>query len=129
MKKFFIVNILLSVAALGLGCERAPDQPAGQGMGTNVTKESAQQTSKSAMQGKPVSPDTKEGVAAGADTFKPFFVYGDKSLRENHFIPSGFMPNGKCIIFADDWKENCHNGSTCVKVVYDVECSRNDEKW
>ena len=39
------------------------------------------------------------------------------------------MPNGKCIIFADDWKENCHNGSTCVKVVYDVECSRNDEKW
>ena len=62
-------------------------------------------------------------------SFEPFIVYYDKGTRENHFIPSGFMPNGKCIQFDDAWKENCHEGKTCIKVVYDVKCSLDDERW
>ena len=61
--------------------------------------------------------------------FQPFLVYKDKGSRENHFIPSGFMPNGKCVTFVDDWKENCHDGATCIKVVYDIACSKEDQQW
>lgn len=64
-----------------------------------------------------------------ASQFVPFIVYQDKGARENHFIPSGFMPNGKCLEFNDVWQEGCYDGATCIKVVYDVECSRQDQQW
>ena len=61
--------------------------------------------------------------------FKPFYVYSDKGSRTNHFVPSGFMPNGKCIEFKDSWLKNCKSGKTCLKIEYDIECSREDQKW
>ncbi|MCA9400412.1 MAG: hypothetical protein KC713_02205 [Candidatus Omnitrophica bacterium] len=61
--------------------------------------------------------------------FQPFYVYSNKGARTNHFIPSGFMPDGKCVTFNDAWQDDCQNGHTCIKVEYDVECSRNGEKW
>ena len=61
--------------------------------------------------------------------FQPFMVYGNKGARDNHYVPSGFMPNGKCLTFNDAWQENCHEGRTCVKIVYDVACSLDDQKW
>ncbi|MDP2653673.1 MAG: hypothetical protein Q8Q08_06540 [Candidatus Omnitrophota bacterium] len=61
--------------------------------------------------------------------FQPFVIYKNKGTRDNHFVPSGFMPNGKCMTFEDTWKENCHDGSSCIKIVYDVACSREDQKW
>jgi hypothetical protein len=64
-----------------------------------------------------------------ASQFTPFIVYQDKGARENHFIPSGFMPNGKCLEFNDVWQEGCYDGATCIKIVYDVECSRQDQQW
>lgn len=62
-------------------------------------------------------------------TFKPFPVYSDKGARDNHYVPSGFMPNGKCLRFDDSWKDDCYDGITCLQIVYDVECSREDQRW
>ena len=61
--------------------------------------------------------------------FQAFNVYKDKGSRDNHYIPSGFMPNGKCITFNDAWREDCYEGSTCISIEYDVECSKEDQKW
>jgi len=63
------------------------------------------------------------------DVFQPFYVFSNKGSRENHYIPSGFMPDGKCVTFSDVWQENCHSERTCVKIDYDVECSRKSQKW
>lgn len=62
-------------------------------------------------------------------SFKSFLVYQDKGTRENHFVPSGFMPNGNCLEFNDAWREDCQEGKTCIKISYDVECSRQDQQW
>ena len=60
---------------------------------------------------------------------QPFWVYQDKGSRENHYIPSGFMPDGKCISFDDGLLQNCHSGKTCIKIIYDVTCSKDGQKW
>jgi hypothetical protein len=62
-------------------------------------------------------------------SFSPFFIFSDKGSRDNHYTPSGFMPNGNCITFDDTWGESCQSGRTCIKVKYDVACSRKDQKW
>ena len=61
--------------------------------------------------------------------FKPFYIYQDKASRENHYIPSGFMPDGQCVAMNDRWSENCYEGKTCLKMEYDVECSRQGQQW
>jgi len=66
---------------------------------------------------------------ASSSSFHPFYVYKDVGSRDNHFVPSGFMPNGKCINFNDRWQEKCQEGSTCIRVEYDLECSRADQRW
>ncbi len=71
----------------------------------------------------------KAAEAAAAEEFKPFVVYKDKGTRANHFVPSGFMPNGKCLSLDDMWREGCQEGTTCMKIIYDVACSREDQKW
>ncbi len=64
-----------------------------------------------------------------ATSFKPFYIFNDKGSALNHYIPSGFMPDGKCIAFNDAWLESCHDGKSCIKIAYDVECSRLGAKW
>jgi len=61
--------------------------------------------------------------------FQPFTVYQNKGSRDNHFVPSGFMPNGNCLDMQDSWREGCYDGSSCIKTVYDVACSAADQKW
>ena len=39
------------------------------------------------------------------------------------------MPNGKCLNFNDRWQEACQSGRTCIRVEYDLECSRADQRW
>jgi hypothetical protein len=63
------------------------------------------------------------------DAFQPFYIFYDKASRQNHYVPSGFMPNGKCITLNDTWTEDCYKGKTCIRIDYDVECSRQDQKW
>lgn len=61
--------------------------------------------------------------------FKPFYVYSNKGSRANHYVPSGFMPNGKCVYLNDRWIDDCYSEKTCIQVIYDVECSRQDAQW
>jgi len=61
--------------------------------------------------------------------FKPFYVFSDKGSRDNHYVPSGFMPDGKCLTFNDSWREGCYKGSTCINIVFDVACSRQNQRW
>jgi len=61
--------------------------------------------------------------------FTPFPIYTNIGSRDNHYIPSGFMPDGQCLTLNDRWQENCHSGSTCLKIVYDVACSRQGARW
>ena len=39
------------------------------------------------------------------------------------------MPDGKCLAFDDMIQEKCYEGKTCIKVVYDVACSKQGQKW
>ncbi len=71
----------------------------------------------------------EETLVANENGFKPFNVYLDKGTRDNHYVPSGFMPTGNCLSFDDRWTEKCHAGSTCIKIEYDIQCSREDQKW
>ena len=75
-----------------------------------------------------VQGETAEAISTQS-TFQPFIVYVDKGSRDNHFVPSGFMPDGRCLTIDDRWQENCHSGKTCIKIVFDVECSKEGSKW
>lgn len=67
--------------------------------------------------------------AGESNAFQPFYIYTEKGSRQNHYIPSGFMPNGKCLSLDDAWIQNCHAGKSCIKMQYDVNCSRKDQRW
>lgn len=60
--------------------------------------------------------------------FKAFVVYKDKGFP-NRFTPSGYMPTGECLYMSDSWIEKCSSGKTCVKVIYDIDCSRKSRNW
>ena len=66
------------------------------------------------------SPDSKP--------FKRFNVYQDK-MSMNRYVASGYMPTGECIKMDDAWSEQCKEGKTCVKVVYDTACSAKSRGW
>jgi len=66
---------------------------------------------------------------AGTRDFRPFSIFADKGSPDNHFIPSGFMPDGKCLNIDDIWSQNCHSGKNCIKIVYDTVCSKQGAKW
>ena len=53
--------------------------------------------------------------------FKKFNVYADRSSRDNHYIPSGWMGDYGDIKLDTGWKENPHGGTTCIKITYTGE--------
>ncbi|MBI4309174.1 MAG: hypothetical protein HY591_02465, partial [Candidatus Omnitrophica bacterium] len=65
---------------------------------------------------------------AEGGVFKPFIVYQDKASA-NRYTPSGYMPNGECIIMDDAWVKECKEGKSCLKVIYDVSCSSKSRRW
>ncbi len=65
---------------------------------------------------------------SGVAAFVPFYVYQDKGSR-NRYTPSGYMPTGECLSLDDGWQYDVKTGKTCVRVVYDVACSREGRKW
>jgi len=50
--------------------------------------------------------------------FKRFNVYIDKSTKDNHYTPSGWMGDYGDIKLDTGWKDNPHSGTNCVKVTY-----------
>ena len=122
MRSVFVVGLFLLSSFVG--CDAPPSQRVSQPVGNQEVAEK----------------DEKEGIklvekkeimtASGqAKAFQPFYVFSTKGSRQNHYVPSGFMPNGKCVTFSDVWQDNCQKERTCIKVSYDVECSRKDQKW
>ena len=75
------------------------------------------------------APSSKSTAEPVANSFQPFLIYADKGTRDNHYVPSGFMPDGKCLTLDDIWIENCHGGKSCIKIVYDTVCSKQGRKW
>lgn len=70
-----------------------------------------------------------EVPAVESGSFAPFYVYSDRGSPGNHYVPSGFMPNGRCLSLNEAWTENCHSGKSCIRAEYDVLCSRKDQRW
>lgn len=68
-------------------------------------------------------------INTSENAFNPFSVYTEKGSRVNHYVPSGFMPDGKCIKFNDAWLDGCHQDKTCIKIEYDIACSKENLKW
>ena len=137
MNIIFVLCVFLSFTVIS--CDRsAPynppasspvvkDAPSALKKTEKVNKEAKNVDVPADSQGHPLSAPSPEGHAE--PPFPPFYIYATKGFKGNHYVPSGFMPNGKCIQMDDAWQEHCHRGNTCIKVVYDVECSRKDEKW
>jgi len=75
------------------------------------------------------SKEKASDVTKQESTFSPFPIYTNVGSRDNHYVPSGFMPDGQCITLDNRWQEGCHGGSTCIKVSYDVVCSKQGARW
>lgn len=69
-----------------------------------------------------------EPSAEGAQAFEPFYVYRDKGFK-NRFTPSGYMPDGQCINLDDGWQYDPKEGKTCIRIIYDIACSKEGRKW
>jgi len=111
--------LIIAIVCMLFGCSNPADQ-----------KKSQQTVDQNSIQENTVDGVINQSQSdTNANGFKRFYVYSDKGSRENHYTPSGFMPNGKCLAFNDTWTDDCQNGKTCIKIVYDVECSRQDQKW
>ena len=80
--------------------------------------------------GQPSTPAAEKEVQTKAEnSFKLFPVYTNIGSRDNHFVPSGFMPDGSCLEFSNRWIEDCHSERTCLRIAYDVECSKQGARW
>ncbi len=129
-----LLSIVLMLMIAITGCSNSASTKEKKEVAKKVTAAKSQtaQSAKSASSEKqPTTAETKDKakVESTGSSFQPLTVYVDKGARENHYVPSGFMPNGKCITFDDAWGENCHSGKTCIRIKYDVTCSRADQKW
>lgn len=89
----------------------------------------AQQNSSSSSKSSQVENISPLPADNGSAKFQPFYIYLDKGNKANHYIPSGFMPNGQCLKLDEKWIEDCQSGETCIRVVYDIECSNRDQRW
>ena len=116
--------VILIFLLMVMGCEQASFQPETQPIEqpTSQVTEPAPLTENQSVK-IPVEPVEPE------NSYPPFYIYSDISSRINHYVPSGFMPNGKCLEIDETWTEGCHEGQTCIKLLYDLECSKADQKW
>lgn len=127
MRLFRITDLKFSVvvfsAVLLCGCE-GPQQMAPQPQEKTASMSNRVVAPQETPQGAVVVPSEEK-----KNTFNPFYIFSEKGSRQNHYIPSGFMPNGECLTLDDAWGPNCRSGKTCIKVNYDVACSRGSQKW
>jgi hypothetical protein len=61
--------------------------------------------------------------------FEQFYVYKDKPYPQNHFVPSGFMPDGRCVAINDVWVDNCGDSRSCIQLQFDRDCSAIGTGW
>ena len=124
MRRYFIWVLL--VVLIYSGCSKK-EQNQSQSTPSASTPVAATQARVGPQQ--PQSSVPPKEIKAEGNTFQPFFIYSEKNARTNHYVPSGFMPDGKCIKFNDAWMDNCHADKTCIKIEYDVQCSKENLQW
>lgn len=117
MKTKIITTILFALLAV-IGCGKSGDHSQNSSGGTD-----------DAVQSRDTAEASANSAASGnLSEFKPLVVYKDKGYP-NRFTPSGYMPNGECLKMDNGVTEMCAEGKTCVKVVYDIECSKKSRNW
>jgi len=121
---FFMIPVLTFMA----GCENPPQFSSFQ-KNKKALKSQQERLAQESQKASSLKENQNIEPVPAKSSFQPFYVFSEKGSRQNHFIPSGFMPNGKCLQFDDVWRDNCHKGNTCIKIVYDIECSRQDKRW
>ncbi|OGX43831.1 MAG: hypothetical protein A3G38_04125 [Omnitrophica WOR_2 bacterium RIFCSPLOWO2_12_FULL_51_8] len=72
----------------------------------------------------PLAAAAQESPAAMPEKTKEFAVYLDKTSRENHFIPSGWMGDHGDIKINDQSMDNPHGGTTCIQFTYSAKKSQ-----
>jgi hypothetical protein len=123
-----ILILALVVAVCGCQSSHKKDKATQQ----NVVKQEADSVSdkEAEPKGQPSGPGQEAPTQAGTEQdFQPFNVYIDKGTRDNHYVPSGFMGDVECVTFNDAWQDNCQQGSSCIKIIYDIDCSRQNRQW
>ena len=60
-------------------------------------------------------------VSVSCAEFKVFNVYTDKTAKDNHYTPSGWMGDYGDLKVDAGSKENPHSGATCTKITYTAE--------
>ena len=65
---------------------------------------------------------------AQAGEFEKFYVYKDKGYL-NHFVASGFMPDGRCVAINDAWVDNCQDSRSCIQSKFDRDCTATSTGW
>jgi len=63
-------------------------------------------------------------MAQDVDYSEPFNIYSDRSARDNHYIPSGYMGDYNDVSVGQNWRENPHSGETCIRIIYRPDMSQ-----
>ena len=117
MKAHIYSTILFSMLAV-IGCGSNVDSSKSGAFGSN---NAAQAQEASEIAASSVSKDNHS-------EFKPLVVYKDKGYP-NRFVPSGYMPDGECLKMDDAVIGMCAEGKTCIKIEYDIDCSKKSRNW
>ena len=115
--------IIICVTVLLLGCTRHNGVTAGTVVDKKVLDEIEKGTTPAESE-----PDKSNPNQQNTAEFKSFAVYKDKGFP-NRFTPSGYMPTGECLYMNDAWTEKCAQGKSCIKIIYDIECSKKGRNW
>ncbi len=67
-------------------------------------------------------------ACAQAKPFEQFYIYKDKGSI-NHFVASGFMPDGRCVAINDAWVDNCGGSRSCIQNQFDRDCTATSTGW
>ena len=124
-----IYCLVVIIFCFSAGCQARTNQDKEKLKNTVTQKTDAQPKKVAEASGNKKVDSVQEKNTSPKLTSSAFYVFDDKASRNNHYNPSGFMPNGHCVKFNDQLTEKCQSGKTCIKIDYDVACSREDQKW
>jgi len=55
---------------------------------------------------------------------RPYYIYKDFNLRDNHGVPSGWMGDYRDLMLDMNWTNHPHSGASCIRFSYTAEGSR-----
>lgn len=72
--------------------------------------------------------DNSSPAPSSPKKFEKLYVYKDKGSI-NHFVASGFMPDGNCVAVNDAWTDNCNGNRSCIQSKFDRDCTATGTGW